>query len=162
MKNKTVLYVEDDENDVFFLRRAFTKAGIMNPLIVMTDGEAAISYLAGEGRYADRESYPRPCLILLDVNLPKKNGLEVLRWVRQKSEIFTTPVVILSASNRPGDIHTACALGANAYMVKPPSEEQLIELARSIRDFWLTHSQTPPDCLTFQKKTLQDGGRRVP
>ncbi len=150
---KAVLYVEDDRDDVFFLEKAFGKAGIKNPVSVAKDGQVAIEYLVGQGPYADRAAYPMPCLILLDLNLPKKNGFEVLEWIRRQPAFCTIPVLILSASNRPGDIHTACALGANAYLIKPPSPEDLVKVAASIRDFWLTHSQIPPDCLPFQPRS---------
>lgn len=154
-QDKVILYVEDDADDVFFLERAFSKAGVTNPLVVVRDGQSALEYLAGKGRFADREKHPMPCLILLDLNLPKKNGFEVLKWIRHQPGFFTIAVVILSASNQPKDVHEACALGANAYLVKPPSADQLVKLARSIRDFWLTHSQSPPDCLHLDGKDPQ-------
>lgn len=145
MSEQVVLYVEDDRDDVFFLQKAFGKAGITNPMTVLRDGQLAIEYLAGRGTYADRRLYPMPCLIMLDLNLPKKNGFEVLGWIRQQPRFSTTPVLILSASNQPADIHTACALGANAYLIKPPRPDELVKEAINIKDSWLTRNQTAPE-----------------
>ena len=145
MNEKAVLYVEDDRDDVFFLQKAFGKAGITNPVTVLKDGQDAIEYLAGYGVYADRAVYPVPGLILLDLNLPKKNGFEVLEWIRKQPGFSTTPVLVLSASNQPSDIHTACALGANAYVVKPANPDELLKVALSIKDCWLTQSPLAPN-----------------
>jgi CheY-like chemotaxis protein len=154
MTEKPVLYVEDDEDDAFFLQKAFLKVGISNPLLIVTDGQQAIDFLSGKGKYADRVACPLPCLILLDLNLPKKNGLEVLRWIRDQPAFSAIPVVILTASNQPADIHCACTLGANAYLLKPPAAEGLVGVARSISVFWLQHTQNPPSCLQFGEKYL--------
>lgn len=83
MKNTApILYADDDENDVFFLKRAFADAGITNVIEAVADGQQAIDYLAGQGRYSDRARYPLPCLVMLDIQLPRKSGMEVLRWLR--------------------------------------------------------------------------------
>jgi len=93
-----ILVAEDDENDVFFLRRAFLKAGLANPLVAACDGQAAVDYLEGTGVYADRKSYPLPGLLLLDLKMPRKSGLEVLTWLRERPELSQIPVVVLSSS----------------------------------------------------------------
>lgn len=150
MNAKTVLYVDDDENDVFFLKRAFQKAGILNPLHVACDGQEAIDFLAGNGKFADRDQYPMPYVLLLDLNLPKKPGLEVLCWIRQQPGFFTLPVVILSASNHEFDLYRAYASGANAYLVKPSGFREATDMARQFAEFWLVRNEPPPDCLRFK------------
>ena len=109
---KTILQVEDDPNDIFFLQRAMKKAGVLNPIQVARDGQQAIDYLQGVGKFADREKFPFPCLVLLDLKLPFVMGLEVLRWIR-KQPGRALPVVILTASAEDADIATAYSLGAN-------------------------------------------------
>jgi CheY-like chemotaxis protein len=132
-----VLYAEDEENDVFLMQRAFRKAGVSNPLQTASDGADAIHYLQGAGDYADRERFPLPCLVLLDLNLPRNSGLEVLKWIREQPELKHLPVVILTSSNQHRDITAAYQLGANGYLVKPPSSEKLIELVSTLRDTYL-------------------------
>ena len=150
MTERTVLYVEDEENDVFIMRYAWKKAGLLNPLQVVGDGEEALAYLAGQGAYANRREYPLPCLVLLDLKLPKLSGFEVLRWIRKQPAIHTLQVVVLSSSNQPLDVHTAHACGANAFLLKPPSANGLVEVAESLKEFWLTRAQIPPECLSFK------------
>src|SRR5256885_17080895 len=91
---KTILQVEDDPNDVFFLQHAMTKAGVANPVQVATDGQQAIDYLRGAGKFADREQFPLPCLVLLDLKLPHVMGLDVLRWIRQQSGLALGVVLL--------------------------------------------------------------------
>ncbi|MCI0745400.1 MAG: response regulator [Verrucomicrobia subdivision 3 bacterium] len=147
MKARAVLYAEDEENDVMLMRIAWNKAGVTNPLQVVPDGEAAVAYLAGEGKYADRGVYPMPCLMLLDLKLPKIPGLDVLKWIRARPAIQTLQVVVLSSSDQPRDVHAAYARGANAYLVKPANTERLTEMALSLKDFWLSRAQPPPEWL---------------
>ena len=146
----TILYVEDEENDVIFMQHAWKKVSLLNPLHVVKDGEQAMHYLGGEGKYANRDKYPMPCLVLLDLKLPKVSGFEVLKWIREQPAIHTLQVVVLTSSNQPRDIHTAHALRANAYLVKPPNAEGLTQLAASLKDFWMSRAQFPPDCLQFK------------
>jgi CheY-like chemotaxis protein len=129
-----VLYAEDEENDAFLMKRAFAKAGIANPLQVVHDGGEAMRYLSGEGEFADRSRHPLPCLLLLDLNLPRRTGLEVLQWVRSADKYHALPVVILTSSSQDRDIGSAYELGASGYLVKPPSAERLVELVRNLRD----------------------------
>jgi CheY-like chemotaxis protein len=155
VNNRTVLYVEDEENDVVLIQHVWEKAGIPSALKIATDGEQAVAYLAGDGRHAERDEYPMPCLVLLDLNLPKLGGLEVLKWIREQPHFFTLRVVVLSSSNRPRDIHTAYACGANAYLVKPPSVKGLVEMVSSVKEFWLSFAQTPPECSRFKGELLE-------
>src|SRR5580765_5017741 len=139
---KPILQVEDDPNDVFILRHALNKAGVANPVHVATDGQEAIDYLQGVGRFADRDQFPLPGLILLDLKLPRVMGLDVLKWIREQPN--TAPVVIiLTASAEEEDIATAYRLGANAFLTKPSEASKLQEIVRAIKDFWLTHNTLP-------------------
>ena len=139
---KTILQVEDDPNDVFLLQHAMNEAGVANPIQVAMDGQQAIDYLKGAGKFANREKFPRPCLVLLDLKLPYVMGLEVLKWIRQQPG---TPlvVVMLTASAEEDDIATAYRLGANAFLTKPSKSSELEEMAKAIKDFWLTHNTLP-------------------
>ena len=141
---RTVLLVEDDENDVFFMQQAVQRAGVLNPIRVASDGQQAIDYFQGVGKFANREEFPLPCLVLLDLKLPRVMGLDVLKWIRQQPEVAAI-VVILSSSSEEADIATAYRLGANGYLVKPPDMNKLDEMAKSIKDFWLTHNTPPPE-----------------
>jgi CheY-like chemotaxis protein len=151
MSHRAVLHVEDDSNDVLFLRHAWTKVGVLNPLHVATDGDQALRYLSGEGEYSNRVDHPIPCLVLLDLKLPKVSGFDVIKWIRAQPAIYTVPVVVLSASTRADDVHTAHALHANAYLAKPPSLDGWRALVASVKEFWLTLAQTPPECSQFSK-----------
>ena len=155
MNGGTVLYVEDEENDVFIMQRAWKEAGIVNPLKVVTDGAQAIQYLAGEGKFLDREQFPMPSLVLLDLKLPKESGFNVLKWIRNNPAIHTLLVVVLTSSNHPEDIHRAHALGANAYLIKPTTPDGITELAASLKDFWFQKAETPAECLQFPTKPVR-------
>src|SRR5690349_18131600 len=115
---KTILQVEDDPNDVFFLQRAMKKHGLLNPIQVASDGQEAINYLKGIGKFADRARFPQPSLVLLDLKLPHVMGLDVLKWIRQESGLPLV-VVPLTASANDEDIAAAYRLGANGFLVKP-------------------------------------------
>ncbi len=133
----TVLLVEDDLNDIFLVKRAFKMARIRNPLQIVTDGQEAISYLRGEGKYADRDAHPLPKLIVMDIRMPRKSGFEVLEWVKDSSKpLRRIPVVIVSSSDNPIDINRAYELGANAYMVKPVEFRAVEHLFESITHYW--------------------------
>ncbi|MFA0784778.1 response regulator [Fervidibacter sacchari] len=120
-----VLLVEDSEDDALLLKRQLQKARVDVHLQVVCDGENAIRYLAGEGEYADRDKFPLPSLVFLDLNLPRKSGLEVLAWIREQPYLHRLPVVVLTATEDEGAIQKAFALGADYYIVKPPSAENL-------------------------------------
>jgi CheY-like chemotaxis protein len=139
--NQALLLVEDSEHDVFLMRRALNQAEIRNPLYVVSDGEEAIDYLAGNGKYKERELYPFPALVFLDLKLPLKSGHEVLAWIREQAELAELVVVILTSSDEPSDIAKAYKLGANSYLVKPPSLVQLRDLAKSFKWYWLEFNQ---------------------
>lgn len=149
MNTQPILYVEDEENDVLFMRHAWEEAGLLNPLHVVTDGEQAVEYLAGVGKYADRAAHPLPCLVLLDLTLPKLHGLEVLKWIREQPAIHLLPVLVLSSSNRPEDIYAAYELHVNAYLMKPARTEDLLQMITGLKDFWLRSVEMPGDNAEF-------------
>jgi CheY-like chemotaxis protein len=135
-KNYTVLLVEDDLNDIFLVKRAFKMARLITPLQVVTDGADAVSYLRGEGKYTDREAYPLPKLIVMDIKMPRLNGFEVLEWIKHDGPLRRIPIVIVSSSNNPTDINRAYELGANAYMVKPVDYRAVERLFETITHYW--------------------------
>jgi len=133
----TVLLVEDDLNDIFLVKRAFKMAHLPEPLQVVTDGQEAINYLKGEGKYTDRQGYPLPKLIVMDIKMPRRTGFEVLEWVKGDGRpLRRIPIVIVSSSDNPADINRAYELGANAYMVKPVSFKAVEHLFESITHYW--------------------------
>ena len=144
MKNKCILQVEDDENDVFMLQHVFERTAIPCPLQVVRDGQGAIDYLNGIGAYGDRENNPLPCLILLDLNLPLRSGLEVLKWIRQHPVFKNLVVVVFSSSGLRRDITMVYELGANSYIVKPTDLPKLMELGHLLKGWWLGFNSFPP------------------
>jgi len=139
MDNKefAVLLVEDDLNDIFLVKRAFKSAQMRGPLQVVTDGAEAIRYLSGEGKYSDRAAYPLPQLMVLDIQMPRRNGFEVLEWVKTSAPpLRRIPIIIVSSSDNPADINRAYELGANAYMVKPVDYRGVESLFQSITQYW--------------------------
>jgi CheY-like chemotaxis protein len=135
------LLVDDNEDDVFLMERAIKDAGIKNPMFVVDDGAKAIDYLSGSGAFSDRDKFPLPAVVFLDLKLPYKSGHEVLEWIRQQPELSTLVVVVLTSSNQPSDIRRCYSLGANSYLVKPPTPDQLVDLAKSFRWYWLEYNR---------------------
>jgi len=139
----TILLVEDDPNDVLLIRRAFRKSDVTNPIQVVGDGEEAIAYLSGRGPYADREHYPLPVLLLLDLKLPRKSGFEVLEWLRQQPGLKRLRVAVLTSSAETPDINRAYDLGANSYLVKPVRFEGLLRMVQTLNLYWLIINEKP-------------------
>jgi CheY-like chemotaxis protein len=131
-KAPLILLAEDDENDVFFMRRALQKAAIAMPLQVVNNGQQAVDYLNGEGKFSDRELHPLPSVMLLDLKMPFLDGFEVLDWIRAQSSLKTLPVVVLTSSAEDRDRRKAAELGAKAYFVKPPKPETLKEILQFV------------------------------
>jgi CheY-like chemotaxis protein len=136
------LLAEDSQNDVFLMQQAFKKAGLPNPIQVVSDGQEAISYFKGEGRYSDRAQYPLPMAVLLDLKMARMNGFEVLEWVRKQPNLKRVVVIILTASNRSSDADRAYDLGANFYLTKPGKFEDLVEMTKCLHD-WLRLNHFP-------------------
>jgi CheY-like chemotaxis protein len=140
----TILLVEDEENDAFFFQRSMEKANIANPLQIATDGQQALDYLHGAGEFVDRDKFPFPSLVVLDLKLPRAHGFEVLAHIRQHPSLRKLIVVVLTSSVNEEDIAKAYELGANAYLVKPSDTGKLLDIIQSIKLFWLTHNHAPP------------------
>lgn len=139
----TVLLVEDDPDDVFFLRDAFKKAGMPDALRVVRDGEEAVAYLLGLAAYADRTLHPLPALVLLDLKLPRKSGLEVLEWRRGRPELMRIPVLVLTSSQSEDDMNKAYEFGANSYLVKPISSDAQLDMVKAIQGYWTALNKVP-------------------
>jgi CheY-like chemotaxis protein len=122
----TLLLVEDNPDDIFLMRRALLKSGLEFPVQIVTDGKQALEYLSGSGRYADRQHFPNPTWVFLDLKLPYLNGFEVLEWIRSDAANRHLDVVILTSSPEERDRETATRLGARAYLVKPPTPASLL------------------------------------
>lgn len=135
---RSILFAENEEDDIVLTRQALKEAGVANPLIGVPDGQEAIRYLQGEGRYADRGLYPEPCLLLLDLKMPRMTGLGVLHWLCDHPEVRNKlSVVILSSWDEQADVQQATALGAADYLLKPTRFDELIELMREVKRRWL-------------------------
>jgi CheY-like chemotaxis protein len=138
-----ILLAEDEEDYVLLIQQAFVKANIPNPLHVVWNGQEAISYLKGEGKYSNRAEFPLPELLLLDLKMPRVNGFEVLKWLRAEPGLSSLRVLVLTSSDQIRDVNEAYQLGANSFMVKPSDFEDITQLSRLIQDFWLKASQAP-------------------
>lgn len=130
--------VEDSEDDVFILRRAFKESNLANPLHVVEDGQQAIEYLSGVGEFANRDEFPMPFLVLLDLKLPLKDGLEILEWMQKQRFAEDLHVVVLTSSAEERDVTKAYHLGARSYLTKPPSARMLREMMTTLNDSYLT------------------------
>jgi CheY-like chemotaxis protein len=137
------LLVEDSQDDVLLIRRAFAKAAILNPLQVVTNGDEAIRYLKGAAPYGDRVQFPLPELVLLDLKMPGTDGFQVLRWIRQQPEFKELRVVVLTSSSEIRDMNLAYELGANSYLVKPIDFERFVEISQALKGAWLWMRKVP-------------------
>ncbi len=138
-----VLHVDDDPSDSLLLRQACRKAEVSFQLQSVSDGETAIAYLSGVDAYADREQYPLPILVLLDLKMPRMSGFDVLAWIRRHPPFKTLPVVVFTASNQDEDIQRAYVAGANSYLVKPVGIHTLVDMIKLVDGYWLGLNQNP-------------------
>lgn len=139
-----ILLVEDDASDARLLKRAFDKAQVTTPMLRLTNGDEAVAYLAGHEPFTDRMKNPLPTLVILDIKLPRRSGLEVLEWMRSSdSALHRVPVVILSSSRQTADINRAYDLGVNSYLTKPETSDELFDMATLFRKYWLELNQNP-------------------
>ncbi len=142
MKNQAlILIVEDDDNDAKLINRAFTKAGIPNPCQYCRDGESALAYLQGQSPFADREKYPLPELVLLDLKLPGMDGFEVLRWIRSQHQFRSIRVVVTTVMNELRSVSRAYQLGANSFLAKPLEFESPSSLIMTLEGVQLLQPQ---------------------
>lgn len=139
--NRTILLVEDNKDDVFLMKRALQGARIQNPVIVVETGQEAIDYLSGTGKFSERDDYPAPAVVFLDLKLPFVFGHEVLAWIRRRKEFESLVVIVLTSSNEASDLSRCYSLGANSYLVKPPTSEQLEALAKAFKWQWLAYAR---------------------
>ncbi len=133
----TILLAEDREEDVILIQKAFARGNIRNPLQVVRNGEEAINYLAGVGRFSDRVHYPFPVLVLLDLKMPRVDGFEVLRWIKSQPYLSALRVVVLTSSEDIRDVNLAYQLGATSFLVKPLDFNSTVAMTETILDYWL-------------------------
>ena len=158
IENPIVLLVDDSENDAKLMRIVFEHAGLVHPLHYAVDGDEAIAYLEGRGRYGDRQRFPLPAVVLMDLNRPRKNGFEVLARIRAQPVLKRLRVYVLSASSRPKDIEQCYDLGASSYLVKPGNLDELKQLACGLVA-WLKLNHFAPlqDGEAHPESALADG-----
>jgi len=144
MKNKVILLVEDNPSDVKLTRRALEQNQIVNKVFVAEDGREALDYLLGSGQYASRDVRDFPAVVLLDLKLPKIEGLEVLKEIRSNEQTRLIPVVILTSSDQEEDLVASYKLGANSYIRKPVDFHQFAEAVRNLGMYWLLLNEAPP------------------
>jgi CheY-like chemotaxis protein len=144
MMTQTILLVEDNPADILLIQRAFRQADLSHiSLQIVRDGDAAVLYLSGEREYLDRERYPLPILMLLDLKLPRRSGHEVLEWLRQQPDIKRLPVIMLTSSREILDVNQAYELGVNSYLVKPIGFAALVEMLKTLNLYWLMLNEPP-------------------
>lgn len=143
VKDPIILLVEDSESDIVLLRKAFDKAGMKYPLHVVRDGVDAMSYLLGRGEFADRIAYPMPSILIIDVNMPRLNGLELMTWLRTQPEFGHLMVIVLTGDARIEAVNHAYHLGANSYLMKPTRHEELVDLIQCFFRYWVVHNYLP-------------------
>jgi|SRR5437879_3549121 len=138
-----ILIVDDLENDIFFIRNSLERAKIYCVVQSVTSGEEARNYLSGNGKYSNREEYPLPNLVLLDLKMPGLDGFELLRWIRQQPGFNMLRVVVLTSSDQIEDVNEASQLGANSFLTKPQDFFDYVQLSRFISDYWLKLDKAP-------------------
>ena len=143
MSSGTLLYVEDEEDDVFFMQRACGRVGFKAELKIVPDGRSALDYLAGSGRFADRTQYPFPDVMVLDLKLPMISGLDLLKAVKSNPEYAALVVVLLTSSNQLSDLTRAYQLGVNSYLIKPSVPSEFDVLIASFHDYWFVRNRLP-------------------
>ena len=141
MTANTVLLVEDNPSDVFIVQRIFQKFNLRGSIQVASDGDEAIDYLSGTGKYSNREQFPLPAVVLLDLKLPRRSGFEVLEWLKAQPILGRLPVVVLTSSKQPSDINQAYDRGANSYLVKTVNPRDSEDLGKIIHHYWLNCNQ---------------------
>lgn len=141
--DRYILLVEDDPNDILLIERAFRKAGLRHLLKVAEGGEQAVAYISGQGGYANRERFPMPFLVLLDLKMPGTDGFEVLQWIRAEPGCKRLLVVVLTSSNLQADVDRAYELGANSYLVKPVEFNQMHNLLQRFEVYWAEINRAP-------------------
>lgn len=156
--HKTILIVEDDESDAFFIEKAFRENGVTGPIQVVHGGSEAIAYLMGEGKFADRNKYTFPTFIITDLKMPNGDGFEVLHHLKSNPEWSIIPTVVLTSSNDPDDVKKAYMLGASSFHVKPGGYAPLCRQLRVLHEYWMT-CRVPEVDVTGRKLTTDSEGK---
>lgn len=146
MNHRVILLVEDNPSDVGLTQRALRKGNIVNEVVVAKDGQVALDYLFGAGQFQGRDVSDLPSLVLLDIKLPKVDGIEVLRRIRADSRTKMLPVVMLTTSNEPVDVLNSYDLGTNSYIRKPVDFREFAEVVKQLGLYWLILNEAPPGC----------------
>ena len=144
MSTVPILLVEDDENDIFFFERAAKLADFAQPIHVVRNGQEAIDFCNGSGDYSDRDRYPVPRFVVLDLNLPYRSGFDVLESLRRHPVTRLITVVVFTSSTSERDVSRAYSLGANSYLVKRPTPEALVDLLQLVKSYWFDANVAPP------------------
>lgn len=142
--DKVILLVEDNPDDATLTLRAFKRSHVMNPIVVARDGIEALDFLFARGEYGDRTGAPLPTLVILDLKLPKLDGLGVLKAIRADTRTQLLPVVILTSSKEEQDLISGYSLGANSYVRKPVDFNEFLEAVKVLGIYWLLMNQSPP------------------
>ena len=153
MRSRMILLVEDNADDVELTLRAFEKSNIANEIVVARDGQEALDYLFAMGAFAARDPHVAPEVVLLDLKLPKLDGLDVLRRMRADERTRRLPVVILTSSNEESDVVRSYDLGANSFVRKPVDFREFLDAARQLGLYWLVVNETPPALPTTRSAT---------
>jgi len=138
--------MEANDDDAFLMKRAWQRAGVANPLQVLSTTKEAKDYLDGRGIFAERKTFPLPCVMITDLRLHGDDALLLVQWIRNHAQVKTLVIVILSGSKYEADIKRAYLLGVNSFLTKPTIHEELADLVGLIRDYWLKANQNPPQC----------------
>jgi CheY-like chemotaxis protein len=141
---RSILLVEDNDDDVILIQRALKKGGIDAPVHVARDGDEAVDFLSGAEQSRDAASLRFPTVVLLDLKLPKRNGFEVLQWIRSHRTLAQLPVVVFTTSTQDADLARAYGLGANSYLRKPATMGETTELLKTVGVYWLSYNECPP------------------
>ena len=141
LPKKTLLIVEDNDDDANLMKRAIGTIGLDLRIQLVSNGQEAIDYLSGNREYTNRDMYPSPDLVFLDLKMPRLSGFDVLRWIRHTATTRRLIVIVLTSSNQPSDILQAYELGANSYVVKPSTFAELLEFCKALSAYWLTFNR---------------------
>ena len=151
-EKQTILLVDDSENDLLLMRAAFKRADFNCSLQEVQNGEEAIAYLQGDVPYRDRSLFPLPTVMLLDLNMPRKDGFDVLNWVRTQPGLKRLSIIVLTASIRAEDVERAFDVGATSFLLKPRTLDTLVTMIRCLRD-WIQINHFPPLNQAVRKST---------
>lgn len=144
-KTCPILMAEDDEDDRFLVQKAMEKNQVPNPLVIVPDGEELLDYLHRRGRFSGLAAATAPCLILLDLNMPRMDGRQALKFIKSDEKLKKIPIVVLTTSPSPEDLDGSYDVGANSYIRKPSSFDGLVKAVLSLKQYWLETVQLPPE-----------------